>query len=556
MINYKAPINEYLNLLQLFDYKNDTYDLESLEAIFRSIEKFCQEHYLPSNKMGDNNPPQYDSKTRSVKMPDFAHSVYTKLLETGAMPLSMPEEYGGGNSPLVIYTLVNEMLCATNNAFSMGPGLTEGAISAIIAKGTDEQKNSYLPNLISGQWFGTMCLTEPHCGTDLGLIKTKAVPEKDHYLISGTKIWISFGDHDLTENIIHLVLAKLPDAPSGTKGISLFIVPKFIDGKQNKVFCNGLEEKMGIHLSPTCVMEFENAKGWLLGEKNKGMEAMFIMMNAARIGVGVQGLALADIAYQTALLFAKDRRQSRSLDPNKREMDESADCILVHPDIRRMLLEIKSTNEAMRALAVYAMLEKDKNGDSSKFGLLTPIVKSYLTERGCHNISIAQQILGGSGYVKDWNIEQYYRDARISMIYEGTNAIQALDLVGRKLAKDQGKALMALLHEIEEQEKSFIPEFKKACAESRELVKKAAMWLMQNALADAEQAGAIASQFLNLNAMMLMTYMWGLMTKNKDPNKIATGHYFIHHVLPEMHVYAAQIEQGKKHMMNFKNEDF
>ncbi|MAJ81742.1 MAG: acyl-CoA dehydrogenase [Legionellales bacterium] len=556
MAIYNAPIDEYMFLLDLFDYKNETYDVESLKAIFLSIEKFCQNEYLPANKKGDQVGIKYDSKQRCVKMPEFCHTLYQKLLDTGVLPLSMPEEFGGGGAPMVVYTIINEMMCATNNAFTMGPGLTEGAITAIHQKGSEEIKKEYLPKLISGEWMGTMCLTEPHCGTDLGLIKTKATPQDDHYLIEGTKIWISFGDHDLTENIIHLVLAKLPDAPEGTKGISLFLVPKYLDKKRNNVYCDGLEEKMGIHLSPTCVMNFDKAKGWLVGDLNKGMQAMFIMMNAARVGVGVQGLALADIAYQTALSFAKDRRQSRSLDPKKREMNESADSILVHPDVRRMLLECKATNEAMRALAMYAILEQDKNGDTDKFALLTPIVKSYLTERGCENISTAQQVLGGSGYVSDWDIEQYYRDARISMIYEGTNAIQALDLVGRKLPKHQGKALMDLFKEIESAEKEFLPEFKKACASSRQKVQTAALWLMENAIKDPEEAGAVATRFLNLMAFALMTYMWGLMTKSKRKDKIATGEFFIHHVLPEMDLYANQLKAGKRDIMKLHEDHF
>jgi len=489
-------------------------------------------------------------------MPTFCHELYRKLLETGVLPLSMPENYGGGGAPMVVYTMINEMMCATNNALTMGPGLSEGAITAIYQKGSDELKSAYLPKLISGEWMGTMCLTEPHCGTDLGLIKTKATPHKDHYTIQGTKIWISFGDHDLTDNIIHLVLAKLPNAPEGTKGISLFLVPKKIDGESNHVYCDGIEHKMGIHLSPTCVMNFEESKGWLVGEENKGMQAMFIMMNAARIGVGVQGLALADIAYQTALSFAKERRQSRSLDPKKRDLEEPADCIMVHPDVRRMLLECKATNEAMRALAVYAMMEKDQHGDTDKFALLTPIIKSYLTERGCQNISTAQQVLGGSGYVSDWDIEQYYRDARISMIYEGTNAIQALDLVGRKLPKSQGQSVMSLLKEIEDAEQNFLPEFKTASQSCREKVQTAVLWLMKNAIKDPEEAGAVATNFLNLMAYALMCYMWGRMTESKDEAKVATGLFFIYHVLPEIDLYLIQIQAGKKNIMQLRDELF
>lgn len=556
MLNYNAPIQTYLALLDLFDYKHDVYDRDSVEAILNGINQFCQDHYWPANKKGDELGLTYDPENRTVNMPDTSHHIYQKLRETGAMALSMPEAYGGGQAPLALTCLVNEMLSSANNAFTMGPGLTEAAIHALLAYGSETLKKDYVEKLVSGEWFGTMCLTEPHCGTDLGLIKTKAVPFEDHFKLSGTKIWISFGEHDLTDNIIHLVLAKLPDSPEGSKGISLFLVPKFkLDGTRNDVFCGGLEEKMGIHACPTCVMNFEGAEGWIIGEPNKGLAAMFVMMNAARIGVGIQGLALAEMAYQTALLFAKDRRQSRSLDKNKRELDQPADTILVHPDIRRMLLEIKATNEAMRALVVYASIEKDRNGDSDRFALLTPIIKSYLTERGCHNISLAQQVLGGSGYVKDWHIEQFYRDARIAMIYEGTNGIQALDLVGRKLPKDQGKAFMALMTEIKEKEADFLPEFSQASKETREMLQEAAMWLLSHGTQDPEQAGAVCTRFLNLFALCLLTYMWGLMSA-KDAKKIPVGKYFIEHILPESHTLLAQIKAGKDAIMDMDDKDF
>ena len=556
MLNYNAPIKTYMDLLELFDYQHDVYDRDSVEAIFNGINKFCQDDYWPANKIGDQEGLVYNPENRSVQMPQSSHHIYQKLKETGAMAMSMPEAYGGGEAPLAVTCLINEMLSSANNAFTMGPGLTEGAIHALLAYGSDELKKDYLAKLVSGEWFGTMCLTEPHCGTDLGLIKTKATVFEDHYKISGTKIWISFGEHDLTDNIIHLVLAKLPDAPEGSKGISLFLVPKFkLDGTRNTVYCGGLEEKMGIHACPTCVMNFEAAEGWLIGDPHKGLAAMFVMMNAARIGVGIQGLALSEMAYQTALLFAKDRRQSRSLNKDKRELDQPADTILVHPDIRRMLLECKATNEAMRALVVYSAIEKDRNGDSDTFALLTPIIKSYLTERGCHNISLAQQVLGGSGYVKDWHIEQFYRDARIAMIYEGTNGIQALDLVGRKLPKDQGKAFMALMAEIQAKEAGFLDEFKQASMAVRTKLQEAAMWLMTHALKDPEQAGAVSTRFLNLFALCMLTYMWGLMTA-KDASKVPVGKYFIEHILPESQTLLLQIKAGKEAIMMMDHEDF
>ncbi|MEE2770110.1 MAG: acyl-CoA dehydrogenase [Pseudomonadota bacterium] len=556
MLNYNAPIKTYMELLDLFGYQHEVYDRESVEAILNGINKFCQDDYWPANKIGDQEGLKYDPSNHTVKMPESSHHIYKKLKETGAMALAMPESYGGGEAPLAVTCLINEMLSSANNAFTMGPGLTEAAIHALMVYGSESLKKDYIEKLVSGEWFGTMCLTESHCGTDLGLIKTKATPYEDHYQISGTKIWISFGEHDLTSNIVHLVLAKLPDAPEGSKGISLFLVPKFkLDGSRNKVFCGGLEEKMGIHVCPTCVMNFEQAEGWLIGEPHKGLAAMFVMMNAARIGVGIQGLALSEMAYQTALLFAKDRRQSRSLDKNKRELDEPADTILVHPDVRRMLLECKATNEAMRALVVYSAIEKDRHGDSDRFALLTPVIKSYLTERGCHNISLAQQVLGGSGYVKDWHIEQFYRDARIAMIYEGTNGIQALDLVGRKLPKDQGKAFMALMAEIQSEENNFLNEFKEASANVRGKLQEASMWLMTHASKDPEQAGAVCTRFLNLFALCMLTYMWGLMTKH-DKSKVPTGKYFIEHILPESETLLLQIKAGKDSIMSLDNKDF
>lgn len=557
MIQYQAPIKTYMQLLKTFNYQNDTYDLASVEAMLNSINQFCQQVYWPSNQLGDQTPLKYNTSDHSVTMPDFCHEVYNQLRATGVMALGMPESYGGGDAPMVLTCLINEMLSSANNAFTMGPGLTEGAIHALLAYADESLQQTYLPRLISGEWFGTMCLTEPHCGTDLGLIKTTAKPFEDHYKITGTKIWISFGEHDLTSNIIHLVLAKLPDAPEGSKGISLFLVPKYkLDGTRNTVFCGGLEHKMGIHICPTCVMNFEDAEGWIVGEPNQGLAAMFVMMNAARIGVGIQGLALAEMAYQTAVTFAKERRQSRSLNPDKRDQTQTADPILVHPDVRRMLLECKATNEAMRALVIYTAMEHDQHGDSDRFALLTPIIKSYLTERGCHNINLAQQVLGGSGYVKDWHIEQFYRDARISMIYEGTNAIQAMDLVGRKLPKNQGQAFMALMTEIESQAKNFMPQFKTACDDVRTQLQEAAMWLMTHALKDPEQAGAVATRFLNLFALCLMTYMWGCMTRDKNPSNVATGEYFIAHILPESTTLLAQIKAGKKALMDLDECDF
>ncbi|MDP6945873.1 MAG: acyl-CoA dehydrogenase family protein, partial [Myxococcota bacterium] len=430
---YKAPVSDMMFCLEAHGFDqvqqlNETYgffDTETVAALIEESGKFCTEQLLPLNRSGDEQGLGFDPSTGSVTTPDGFPAVYRKYVETGMIGIAQPEEFGGGGAPHVIGTFINEMVTATNKSFSMAPGLGHGLIEALIHYGTDAQKETYLTRLISGEWTGTMCLTEPQCGTDLGLVRTKAVAEGDHYVLNGTKIWITFGEHDFTDNIIHLVLAKLPGAPPGIKGISAFIVPKINeDGTRNGITCSGLEHKMGIHASPTCVMSLEDAKGYLVGEPHKGMRTMFVMMNSARLGVGLEGIALGDIAYQTAVAYAKDRRQSRSLDPAKRDPDASADNILVHPDVRRMLANIRATTEGLRGLAVWianlydvahhhADAEvREEAGDI--VALLTPIMKSYGTERGCDNVSEAIQVCGGSGFTTDWSIEQYYRDLRIA----------------------------------------------------------------------------------------------------------------------------------------------
>jgi len=567
----------YSDLTEIEKYSN--YDKETCVAMMEEAGKFCKNEVLPLNRPADLEGVSLDPTTGAVTVPESFKTLYNKFVEGGYIGMIQPEEFGGYGAPHILGSAFGEMLTATNKSFSMCPGLTNGLIDALIHYGTDEQKAFYLPNMVSGKWSGTMCLTEPHCGTDLGMLKTKAIPEGDHYRLSGSKIWITFGEHDLTENIIHLVLARLPDAPEGIKGISAFIVPKFNpDGERNSISCGGLEHKMGIHASPTCVMNMDEAKGWLVGDPHKGMRTMFVMMNAARLQVGMEGLALSEIAYQTAVAFAKDRRQMRSLDPAKRDMDAPADCIIVHPDVRRMLLNIKSTNEGMRALGYWVAKlidlaehhpdEAERQRYDDIVALLTPIVKSYFTERGFQNISDAMQVMGGAGYTQDWPVELYMRDARIAMIYEGTNHIQALDLIGRKLPKDGGRLVRTfaelvtnMIRENADNEamQEFIGPLKNASKKLTEIT----MALGAKGMQDAEEAGAAASNYLNIFALTSLAYIWCMqvqtaltMDSSLARTKVKTARYFMHQILPEIDSLAAIIEKGKANMMAFEESEF
>ncbi len=586
---YKAPLTDMRFLLEALGYDQRVatlepfgdYDLETLMAIAEQSARFTTEKWLPLNASADREGLKFDPETGSVTCPQGFKKLYKDFRESGMNGISMPAEYGGGGAPHTLGFAVSEMGTATNKSFSMCPGLGHGLMEALNAYGTQQQKDEVLTKLISGEWTGTMCLTEPQCGTDLGLIRSKAIPNDDgSFDITGTKIWITFGEHDLADNIIHLVLARLPDAPPGIKGISAFIAPKVLDdGSRNGITCGGLEHKLGINASPTCVMNLENAKGWLVGEPHKGMRSMFVMMNTARLAVGMEGVALGEIAYQTAVAFAKDRRQMRSLDPNKRDNEESADTIIVHPDIRRMLANIKSTTEGMRMLSYYVAMHIDlghhstddaeKEMANDRVALLTPVVKGYFTERGCANIDDAMQLLGGAGYCQDWPIEQYYRDCRISMIYEGTNHIQALDLVGRKLPAKGGRAMRAFADEV----KAFVADIKgeEGMAEFREPLKQASMTLgevtMQLAMKgmqDQEEAGAVASNYLTLFGLTALAYMWALQAraalKNTDARycrtKVKTARFYYNNVLPEMDSLVRIIAAGKQYMMDFDEDEF
>jgi hypothetical protein len=480
------------------------------------------------------------------------------------------------------------MSSAANMAFSMYPGLTHGAYSAILAGGSEAQKQLYLPKLAAFEWGGTMNLTEPHCGTDLGLLRTKAVPAGDGtYRISGQKIWISGGEHDLTENIVHLVLARIEGAPAGTRGISLFIVPKFIPdadgkpGKRNSVKCLGLEEKMGIHGNATCVISHEEATGWLIGEENRGLALMFVMMNEARLGVGMQGLAQAEAAYQAAAAFAKERLQGRSLTGPKNP-DGPADPIIVHPDVRRMLMDARAVIEGGRALMFWTALQGDLSHASpdeavrqkgrDAMALLTPVLKAFLTDRGFQVCSDAVQVHGGSGYTEHFPVSQYLRDCRIALIYEGANGVQALDLVGRKLAADGGRAIMGFFAEldafVEANAGEELKDFTEPLAKAKGELQEATMWLMQNGLANPDNAGAASTDYLHLFGLTALAYMWALTAKvaqeklaagATDPvygEKLTVGRYYMARVLPETTTRLARLKTGAELMMALPAEAF
>ena len=592
MATYKAPVDDALFLLHevfhldrygnLPGFGDATPDV--VEAVLREAGKFSEEVLTPLNRLGDE-----EGCTRhpdgSVTTPKGFKEALKRMVEGGWIGISVPPEFGGQGLPTILTQLVNEFLCSANLSFAMYPGLTQGAIAALLVHGSPEIKAKYLPKLVEGVWTGTMNLTESHCGTDLGLLRTKAVKQPDgSYKITGTKIFISAGEHDMSENIIHLVLARIEGAPAGTKGISLFVVPKIKVkddgslGARNGVTCGSIEEKMGIHGNATCVMNYDDASGWLIGEENRGLNAMFVMMNEARLGVGVQGLALSEVAYQNAATYAKERLQGRALSGAKYP-DKAADPIIVHPDVRRTLLIIRAFNEAARAMVMWTALRADishRSGDAKErqsaddhMGLLTPVIKGVLTEQGFANAVQAQQMFGGHGYIAEQGMEQFVRDARIAMIYEGANGIQALDLVGRKLGKDGGRALMAFLNEIG----GFIKE-KNADASMKPFVtplgvalghlQQASMWFMQNAMAKPDNAGAGATDYLQMFGLVALGYMWCLiaqaaLAKQADARmkaKLITARFFMERMLPETAAQLARIKSGADAVMELPDEAF
>jgi alkylation response protein AidB-like acyl-CoA dehydrogenase len=544
----------------------------------------------PLNRVGD-----VEGCTRaddaSVKTPTGFKDAYDQYCQGGWMGLAVPAEFGGQGLPYTVHTAVAEYMVSANLALMMYPGLTQGAIAAIVAHGTDDQKATWLPKMVEGTWTGTMNLTEPHCGTDLGLLRTKAVPAGDgKYKISGQKIFISAGEHDMAENIVHLVLARIEGAPEGVKGISLFIVPKFVldasgkPGKRNGVTCGSLEEKMGIHGNATCVMNYDDAEGYLIGQENGGLKAMFVMMNEARLGVGLQGQSMGEIAYQNAANYARERIQGRSLTGPKAP-DKKADPIIVHPDVRRSLMQMRAFNEAGRAFTLWTALksdiahrgvdEKDRQAADDLLGLMTPIVKGVLTDRGFDHAVMAQQLYGGHGYIEEHGMSQFVRDARIAMIYEGANGIQALDLVGRKLALNGGRAVQAFFKEVgefceENRSDERLAPFTKALKKGLNDLQAATMWLMQNAMQKPDNAGAASTDYMHLFGVVALGYMWAMMAKTAQAklaeaagasspfmaNKLVTARFYMERVMPETGMRLAKISAGADSMMALDAEAF
>ncbi len=593
---YKAPVDDVLFLLtdvfQIARYNNlpgfadATPDL--LEAILSEAAKFAEQVVQPLNLSGDREGCTRNADG-SVVTPKGFKAAYKQYAEGGWMGISAPTELGGQGLPATMTTIVNEFMGSANMAFAMYPGLTQGAIAAILLHGTPEQKAAYLPKMIEGRWTGTMNLTEPHCGTDLGLLRTKAVKQADgSYKITGTKIFISAGEHDLAENIVHLVLARVEGAPAGIRGTTLFIVPKLLPnadgspGAKNAVSCGSIEEKMGIHGNATCVMNYDGAVGFLIGEENRGINAMFTMMNEARLGVGVQGLAVAEVAYQNAAVYARDRLQGRALGGAKFP-DKAADPIVVHPDVRRMLMTMRAFNEAARALILWTALQgdvahrsadpKERQAADDHMGLMTPVIKGVITDQGFTNTVLAQQIYGGHGYIAEHGMEQFVRDSRIAMIYEGANGIQALDLVGRKLPKDGGRAMQAFFGEVqgyikahaEEPMKPFVAPLGTALGH----LQQATLWLMQNALAKPDNAGAAAHDYMHLFGLVALGYMWCRMAEvaqgkiaggdgaaERMKGKLVTGRYFMERMLPETATHLARIQAGAASLMELPAEAF
>lgn len=589
MPTYKAPVKDMLfvlnDVLKLERYSNLESFAEATPDIIAAIVeqggKFCEEVLQPINLSGDK-----EGCTRhedgSVTTPKGFKEAYDLYCQGGWGGLTAPTEFGGQGLPWVLSVIIQELTASANLGFSLYPFLTAGVAGLLNKIGTDEQKKTYLPNMISGKWTGTMNLTEPQCGTDLRLLRTKAEPQGDgSYQITGTKIFISAGEHDLSENIIHLVLARIPGGPEGVKGISLFLVPKLIDGKPNRVSCGSIEEKMGIHSNSTCLLNYDGATGSLVGKEHEGLRGMFVLMNAARLGTGLQALGLSEVATQNAADYARDRLQGRSLTGVKFP-DKVADPIIVHADVRRMLMNARCFNEGGRALALWIGLqmdleEKAETEDERKtaknlLALMIPTAKGVMSDLGYANATNAQQVFGGHGYIHEWGMEQFVRDARITMLYEGTNGIQAMDLVGRKLPKDNGEAIRAYFQMIE----GYCKEYEKDYAEFTDPLKKAlgdlqqaAMWLMQNAVKNPDNAGAAATSFMHLMGLVALGHMWAWMAVTSDQAlkagasdkafheaKLITARYFMNRHLPQTGSYYKKIEAGSEFMMALPAEAF
>jgi alkylation response protein AidB-like acyl-CoA dehydrogenase len=593
MPSYTAPVKDQIfvlhDVLKIAEQDvpgYDELDRETTEAILGEAAKLAQDVLAPLNPVGDHEGCTLENGV--VRTPTGFKAAFDQVRDGGWTALDCDPEYGGQGLPYLISTAVGEMFSAANMAFNMYQGLTHGAYNAIHAHGSDDQKRTYLPKMVTCEWGGTMNLTEPHCGTDLGLIRTKAVPNGDgSHAISGQKIWISAGEHDMCDNIIHLVLAKLPDAPEGVKGISLFIVPKFLVnedgslGARNSLSCGGLEKKMGIHGNATCVMNYDGATGFLMGEAHKGMRAMFTMMNEARLGVGLQGYAQGEVAYQNALGFARDRLQGRDVTGVKNP-DGAADPIIVHPDVRRNLMDQKAFLEGARAFTFWGASLIDRahrNEDAAAEGLIslmTPVLKGFLTDKGFETTVLAQQTLGGSGFTREWGLEQFVRDARITMIYEGTNGIQSLDLVGRKLGQDGGKHVMAFFEMVKTfaaenkgQDAEFDARFLEPLKAASKDLQAAAMYFMQNGMKNPNNALSGSYDFMHLFGHVCLGLMWARMAQAARAKlvegagdatfyetKIATGRYYMARHLPMTATHLARIQSGAEPVMALDAANF
>ncbi|WP_368186701.1 acyl-CoA dehydrogenase C-terminal domain-containing protein [Aestuariibius sp. HNIBRBA575] len=592
MPSYTAPVKDMQfvlhELLQISQSDIPGYsDLEAdfTSAILEEAGKLTSQVLAPLNIVGDTEGCRLENGI--VYTPTGFKDAFEQVKEGGWTGLDLPEEFGGQNMPYVMATAVMEMFSGSNQAFSMYQGLTHGAVSAILVHGTDAQKATYVPNMTSCEWTGTMNLTEPHCGTDLGLMRTKAEPQDDgSYKISGQKIFISAGDHDMSENVIHLVLAKIPGGPDGIKGVSLFIVPKFninddgTVGHRNGVSVGKIEEKMGIHGNSTCVMNYDDAKGFLLGDMHKGMRAMFTMMNEARLGVGMQGMAQAEAAYQNAVIYAKDRLQGRDVTGVKNP-DGPADPLIVHPDIRRNLMEQKSFVEGARAFLYWGAQQIDaghraKDADAEGLiSLLTPVIKGFMTDKGFEYAVAAQQVFGGHGYIEEFGMSQFARDARITQIYEGANGVQALDLVGRKLATDGGKHVMAYFDMIKTWIKDnsgdddFDQAFINPLKDASKALQAAGMYFMQNGMKNPNNALSGSYDFMHMMGHVTLGLMWAKMAKAAQTaldngasdrefyeTKIATGKFYMARQLPACAMHLARIETGADTVMALDAESF
>ena len=599
MPSYTAPIDNFRFVLNDVLHVGDTFAKlglteatpDLLDAVMEEAGKFCQNEIQPLNLSGDTEGCTFENGI--VRTPTGFKAAYDKFREGGWVGLTAHPAYGGQGLPHTMSSVLDEMVSAANTAFGMYPGLSAGAYRAIAQHGNQEQKDLYLPKLTDGIWSGTMCLTEPQCGTDLGLIRTKAtVGENGSYKITGTKIFISAGEHDLTQNIIHLVLARLPDAPAGIRGISLFIVPKFLPkeengaivaGPRNGIACGSIEHKMGIKASSTCVMNLDDATGWLIGEPHKGMRAMFTMMNAARLGVAIQGLGLAEVAYQNALIYAKDRIQGRAL-TGAQAKDKAADPIIVHPDVRRNLLTVKSFVEGARTLGLWVSLQldieehstdpKEKEAANDLLALMTPILKSYFTDAGFEATNTSMQVWGGHGYIHENGAEQFVRDARITQIYEGANGIQALDLVGRKLPANMGRSLRRFFHPVARfieanQNDAELGELVLPLAKAFGKLQQATGYIAQKGLVNPNEAGAASSPFLRMFALVAIGFMWLKMAKAAKEklaegsdlaefygSKLKTARFFMAKILPETEMHFRTIMAGAKPLMDFGVDEF